>query len=351
MKRTALLTGMVVGVCGWLAACEDGVPTSNSSQVESAQSAVRTPRAAADAPRADEAEADEAELVDEPAVDEPAVDEPAVDELAEHLRYLREEEKLAHDVYVTMGEQWGTRVFANIARSEQRHMNAVAAALTRHAIEDPVGDADIGVFTNPTLGELYKDLVADGRNSEVAALRVGATIEDLDIFDLMRMSEATDAEDLLLMYGNLMRASRNHLRVFTSLLDARGASYDPQYISQADYDAIVGSDWERGGRNGGGGRCGGQACNGQGCDGQGCNGQGCSGRGNGGEGCNRQGCNGGGNGAQGCGGGRGAGAQGCDGQGCNSQGCGGRSDGARACDGQGCNGRGDRGQGNRRRGH
>ena len=36
---------------------------------------------------------------------------------AEELAYLIEEEKLAHDVYQTMADKWGARVFSNIKNS------------------------------------------------------------------------------------------------------------------------------------------------------------------------------------------------------------------------------------------
>jgi hypothetical protein len=47
-------------------------------------------------------------------------------EEAASLQFMREEEKLAHDVYVTLYEQWGLRVFNNISRSEQQHTEANA---------------------------------------------------------------------------------------------------------------------------------------------------------------------------------------------------------------------------------
>ena len=38
---------------------------------------------------------------------------------------MREEEKLARDVYLTLYDIWGTPAFNNIASSEQTHMDAV----------------------------------------------------------------------------------------------------------------------------------------------------------------------------------------------------------------------------------
>jgi hypothetical protein len=40
-------------------------------------------------------------------------------EEAAGLAYMREEEKLAHDVYLALYEQWGSTIFRSIASSEQ----------------------------------------------------------------------------------------------------------------------------------------------------------------------------------------------------------------------------------------
>ncbi len=55
------------------------------------------------------------------------------------LVYLREEEKLARDVYLHLYNTWGQWIFENIAASEQQHMDAVKTLLDRYGIHDPVG--------------------------------------------------------------------------------------------------------------------------------------------------------------------------------------------------------------------
>lgn len=182
------------------------------------------------------------------------------------LLYMREEEKLARDVYQTLYEQWQTPIFANIAQSEQTHTEAVRQLLEKYDVPDPVTDDTVGVFTDPELQTLYDELTAAGSESLVAALRVGATIEDLDIKDLADELAVTDNEDITLVYQNLQRGSRNHLRSFVAQLERQGAMYEPQYISEAEYEAIIGSDRETGtgaSRGWGGDRSGGHG-NGQG---------------------------------------------------------------------------------------
>lgn len=179
------------------------------------------------------------------AVSEAAATELTVQE-TEALVLMREEEKLAHDVYVTLGELWGLRIFDNIAAAETSHEEAVASLLDQHGIEDPAVGNDIGVFTNPEYSALYVQLVEQGSVSIVEALRVGAFIEDLDIVDLDQLLNVVDAPSIATVFESLAKGSRNHLRAFSSQLEARGETYSPTYLTQADYDAIVGSPTERG---------------------------------------------------------------------------------------------------------
>jgi hypothetical protein len=162
------------------------------------------------------------------------------------LRYLREEEKLARDVYTAMNQLWGHWVFAHIVESEQRHMDRVGQLLVKYQLTDPVVDDTPGVFTDAGLQTLYGQLVAAGKVSLVAALRVGATIEDLDIHDLGVALNLTDNEDIRTVYQNLRKASRNHLRAFVYQLSLQGQTYAPQYLSLGEFQAIIDSAPERG---------------------------------------------------------------------------------------------------------
>lgn len=161
------------------------------------------------------------------------------------ITYMREEEKLARDVYQTLATKWNLQIFSNIARSEQTHMDALKTLLDRYGLTDPANAKAIGQFTNPELQKLYTDLVAQGSASLEAALRVGATIEDLDIADLN--NRHTDKADVQLVFDNLTKGSRNHIRSFRSQLKSvTGVDYQPQFISLTDYNAILSSGIERG---------------------------------------------------------------------------------------------------------
>ena len=162
------------------------------------------------------------------------------------LVFTREEEKLARDVYLALHETWQTAIFVQIAGAEQRHMDAVKGLLDRYGIVDPVGANPAGVFADARLASLYSDLVAKGRLSLAEALVVGATIEDLDLADVGRLIGESDNADLDLVYGNLARGSRNHLRSFVSQLGVAGGSYTPVYLSAEVYAQVLASPQERG---------------------------------------------------------------------------------------------------------
>jgi hypothetical protein len=162
------------------------------------------------------------------------------------LTYMREEEKLAHDAYVTLQSKWGVRVFGNISQSEDRHFSAIKLLLDRYELLDPAANHAIGVFQNEGLRELYADLVKQGESSLKAAVRVGMTIEDLNIRDLERAAASTDNSDLKLVYQNLKQASENHMRAFVRQLAAAGESYTPQYITPAAFSDIVAGSQQTG---------------------------------------------------------------------------------------------------------
>lgn len=160
---------------------------------------------------------------------------------------MREEEKFAGDVYTTLFDIHGLMTFARISEAEQTHAEAMRLLLDRYDIADPAEGLGVGEFMNQELQGLYDYLVAVGETTLLDALYVGAEIEELDIADLTRLEQEIDAnEDIALVYANLKRGSRNHLRAFYDRILDAGGSYTPQYISQTEFDDIVNSDVERG---------------------------------------------------------------------------------------------------------
>jgi len=156
------------------------------------------------------------------------------------LRFLREEEKLARDIYLYSFEKYGNAIFNNISQSEQQHMDSVLTLLNKYNIDDPV-QSERGLFSNQILQGLYNDLIAQLEESLIGALTVGALIEDLDISDLELNEARTTKTDLLDVYSKLKCGSRNHLRNYISQLMLKGENYVPQYISLAEFNEIISS--------------------------------------------------------------------------------------------------------------
>lgn len=137
--------------------------------------------------------------------------------LTSELQYLIEEEKLAFDVYTAMNELWGSRSFGNILQSEASHQSQVLAVLNTYGITDP-RSSEAGVFANADLQKLYDDLIAQGKQSEVEAYKVGVIIEETDIADLQKMLSQNPPADVATMMDALLAGSENHLSAFNKKL-------------------------------------------------------------------------------------------------------------------------------------
>lgn len=175
--------------------------------------------------------------------------EPLSDQEEHDLLFMREEEKLARDTYLTLYELWGTAVFSNIASSEQMHMNAILRLLNKYDLQDPAAGNEIGEFTNSDLQALYDYLMILGGQSELDGLKVGGIIEETDMRDINAAIDNSDNEDIDTVYQSLLCGSRNHLRSFAQNIAAlTGESYVAQVLSQAEVDAILNSPMEKCGR-------------------------------------------------------------------------------------------------------
>jgi len=138
-------------------------------------------------------------------------------EQKDNLVFMYQEEKLARDVYITLANLYDLRVFKNITRSEQRHMDSVKGLLESYNIPVPVLSDDIGVFENEELQALYNELVEKGKQSEQDALEVGVAVEETDIADLEeKMIDAPS--DIQRVFSNLLKGSYKHLNAFNSKL-------------------------------------------------------------------------------------------------------------------------------------
>lgn len=162
------------------------------------------------------------------------------------LRFMREEEKLARDVYLQLFDQWATQPFANVASSEQSHMDAMLRLLRRYQLADPAAGKTIGEFNDSTLQALHDNLMALGSASELAALKVGGFIEEADMRDIAAAMDRSQQADIDQTYARLLCGSRNHLRAYAAAVSLTSATgYVAQVLNQPEVDATVYTAMER----------------------------------------------------------------------------------------------------------
>jgi hypothetical protein len=130
------------------------------------------------------------------------------------LLSMVEEEKLAHDVYVTLAAKYPADYqFSRIANAETQHQTALRTLLVRYGMDDPTAGLATGEFATASFQSLYGDLLGDA-TSATTALGVGVAIERLDISDLTDAMSGLTAPDVLQVYGSLRNGSEHHLAAF-----------------------------------------------------------------------------------------------------------------------------------------
>jgi hypothetical protein len=157
------------------------------------------------------------------------------------ILYMREEEKLARDVYEFLYAKWNSNPFGNIRQSEQTHMDRMKTLITTYKLKDPVDKNNDrhGLFTNALLQKFYNELISSGSQSLSEALKAGAKIEELDIADLETRINQTQNKDIVATYNYLIMASENHLRAFVRRLKMQGIDYEPVILNKVQFDNIV----------------------------------------------------------------------------------------------------------------
>ena len=194
-----------------------------------------------------------------------ATDDPALDYNEKmHLFFMREEEKLARDVYQTLGTMYPDSViFGNIDDSEQIHMTTVKAMIEKYGYEDPNTNDNVGAYTGEDFGwyftEKYNQLVERASISELEALYVGAFIEELDMMDINQCPQVivetddgindvsecgkvyTDNADVQRLYSSLLDGSDSHLEGYVNNIEKiiGEGNYQAQVLSQELVDAIL----------------------------------------------------------------------------------------------------------------
>ncbi|WP_407689733.1 DUF2202 domain-containing protein [Mycobacterium sp. HUMS_1102779] len=134
---------------------------------------------------------------------------------------MREEERLARDLYRRFHQAWDVPIFDNIAASEQRHYAAIGRLLERYSVPDPSVGQPPGVYADTELQDAYDAWLARGLSSIEEAYAAGVELETGDIADLSAAVQGSDEAAIHRVYENLRAASENHLRAFEAAVSGR----------------------------------------------------------------------------------------------------------------------------------
>jgi len=138
-------------------------------------------------------------------------------EQLDELFFIYQEEKVARDVYITLGKLYpAENTFASIQLSEQRHLDSARALCDKYNIDlSGVNEDEVGNFVLPVLQDLYDTCVGLGEESLFDALKVGELIEVTDIKDLDHILDDLDMpDDVERAFESLREGSYNHLESF-----------------------------------------------------------------------------------------------------------------------------------------
>lgn len=157
------------------------------------------------------------------------------------ILFMREEEKLARDVYDSLYVKWRTNPFGNIRQSEQTHMDRMKSLITVYKLDDPVVNNNNmhGVFTNVLLQKYFNEFVTAGSQVLTEAFKAGAKIEELNIADLEERIKQTNKPDIIETFNYLKMTSENHLRAFVHRTKMQGINYEPVILSKTEFDKII----------------------------------------------------------------------------------------------------------------
>lgn len=195
-----------------------------------------------------------------PDVANPSVAAATDAELAKDLAFMREEERMARDLYKALADLYdGAVPFSRITVSEDRHYDAVGVLLDRYDVTDPSAGKAAGTYSDAAIQKLYNDWLAQGKKSLDAAYDVGVALETRDIADLKAAINDTTTTDVKQVYTNLLKASEQHLKAFQAAADGKTLGTQDGTGRMERWGDDSASRPGMGGRGGGMGRMGGNA--------------------------------------------------------------------------------------------
>ncbi len=167
----------------------------------------------------------------------------------EFLFAIREDEKVAKDLYTAFAGQYPTAIqFSRIAAAEATHIAAVETVLGYYEITYPALGAP-GIFADAARQAQYDGLLAKATTLQ-AALEAMTTLEEENIAAYKAVEANITNANLKLIVSNMIKASSNHLKAAVRQLATLGVIYTPIHLDQATFDDIINSALAQGNKYG-----------------------------------------------------------------------------------------------------
>ena len=142
------------------------------------------------------------------------------------LTEMREEERMARDLYTQLAASSGEAIFTRIAGAEQRHLDAVERLMTSQGMNPDAAGATVGRYAVGEVQAAYTRWLSQGRASDQAAYKVGVELETWDIAELKTMKVPSDTTGARVVAA-LLNGSEHHLTAFTKAVNGEFTGVGP----------------------------------------------------------------------------------------------------------------------------
>lgn len=141
------------------------------------------------------------------------------EEQKDMLFFIYQEEKVARDVYITLGKIYHNENIVELIRNaEQRHIDSARELCDMYGVETShVDENAVGKFESLVLQTLYDACIEQGTKSLLDALEVGEFIGNTEIDDLEHASVGMPS-DVVDVYEKLKKGNINHSNAFQAAI-------------------------------------------------------------------------------------------------------------------------------------
>ena len=164
----------------------------------------------------------------------------------EFIYAVREDEKVARDLYKAFFDNYKLKTFENISKAEANHMKAAEKLLDYYEVEYPAA-SDYGKFADTARQALYERYLQKG-NTAMEAFKVMVYLEEENIVSYNEVLKDITNPNIKLVIENLSKASENHLRAAVRQITALGGTYQASLMTEEQYKSIIAKGFEQGKR-------------------------------------------------------------------------------------------------------